>query len=74
MLSENLYNRICQLFFNEDVRLSNNLVEIENYIFHYRPIEPEPYIKLVQAQTEKAYFDKYIFSILRWLDSFVESG
>lgn len=74
MISENMYNRICGLLFQEDVRLHNNLVDCENYIFRYRPTAPEPYIKLIQAQTEKAYFDRYIFSLLSWLEKFVESG
>ena len=73
MLSDDMYNRICGLFFQEDIRLSNNLIEIENYIFRYRPINPEPYIKLIQAQTEKAYFDRYVFTLLSWFDKFVES-
>lgn len=74
MISSEMYNRICSLFFTEEIRLHNKLIEAENYIFRYRPMSPEPYIKLIQAQTEKAYFDRYIFSLLTWLDNFVESG
>lgn len=44
MLSENMYNRICALFFQEDVRLENNIIECQNYIFRFRPSDPEPYI------------------------------
>lgn len=74
MISENMYNRLVQLFFNEYIRLSNCCIEAENYIIKYRPISPEPYIKLLQARTEKAYFDRYIFSLLPWFDSFIDSG
>lgn len=74
MISDDMYNRICGLFLQEDVRLTNNVIEIQNYIFTYRPLDPTPYIKLIQAQTEKAYFDRYIISLLPWLDKFTESG
>lgn len=74
MLSEDMYNRICNLFNTEDVRLENNIIEHQNYIFRFRPSEPVPYIRLIQAQAEKDYFDRYIYSLLEWLDKFVESG
>lgn len=74
MISDDMYNRICSLFFSEEIRLNNNLVECENFIFRYHPTDPDPYIKLIQAQTEKAYFDRYVFSLLSWFDKFTESG
>ena len=36
MLSEDMYNRICNLFNTEDVRLENNIIEHQNYIFRFR--------------------------------------
>lgn len=74
MLDENMYNRICSIFFQEDIRLENNIIECQNYIFRFRPSDPAPYIKLIQAQAEKDYFDKYIFTLLDWFNKFVESG
>lgn len=74
MLDEDMYNRICNLFNQEDVRLENNIIDCQNYIFRYRPSAPEPYIKLIQAQAEKDYFDRYIFTLLDWFNNFVESG
>ena len=69
-----MFNRICNIFFEEDVRLENNIIECQNYIFRYRPSDPVPYIKLIQAQAEKNYFDRYIFTLLDWFNNFVESG
>lgn len=74
MLTEDMYNRICNLFNQEGVRLENNIIEHQNYIFRFRPSEPTPYIRLIQAQAEKDYFDRYIFTLLDWFNNFIESG
>lgn len=74
MLSEDMYNRICNIFNQEDVRLENNITEYQNYIFRFRPSDPAAYIRLIQAQAEKDYFDRYIYSLLNWLNNFVDSG
>lgn len=74
MLDENMFNLICSLFFQEDVRLEKNIIDCQNYIFRYRPSAPEPYIKLIQAQAVKDYFDMYVFTLLDWFNGFVESG
>ena len=42
MISENMYNRICSIFFQEDMRLHNNIIQRENYIIKYKPIDPVP--------------------------------
>lgn len=72
MMSVNLYNRFCEIFFWEDTRLENKIIEKENYIIKYQPTDPEPYIELIKARAIKEYFDKYIFTLLKWLDHFVE--
>ena len=72
MMSVNLYNRFCQILFCEDTRLQNKIIEKENYIIKYRPTEAEPYIELIKARAIKEYFDKYIFTLLKWLDHFVK--
>lgn len=74
MLSEDMYNRICSVFRQEDVRLEDNVIVCQNYIIRYRPSDPVPYINLIKAQAEKDYFDKYIHTLLGWLDNFVEGG
>lgn len=70
MLSEDMYNRICNLFNTEDVRLENNIIEHQNYIFRFRPSEPVPYIRLIQAQARFDYFRTYILDVLRFLNNF----
>lgn len=74
MLTEEMYNRIYNILFTEEARLENNIIEKQNYIIKYRPSEAVPYIELIKAQAEKDYFDRYIFTLLEWLDNFVESG
>ena len=73
MISEDLYNKICNLFLLEGVRLENRIVDCHNYIIKYRPSDPVPYINLIKAQAENDYFNKYIYSLLQWLDMFVDS-
>lgn len=72
MLDEDMYNRICNLFFVEGVRLENKVVEKQNFIVKYRPSEAHPYIELIKAQAELDYFNNYVFSLLKWFDRFVE--
>ena len=71
MMSENLYNRFCEILFWEDTRLQNKIIDKENYIIKYQPTEAEPYIELIKARAIKEYFDKYIFTLLKWLEHFV---
>lgn len=70
-MTEELYNRICNLLFLEELRLENNITDKQNFIVRYRPSEPTPYIELIKAQAELDYFNKYIFSLLGWLEHFI---
>lgn len=71
-MNDDLYNRICQLLWLEEVRLCNEVTERMNFIIKYRPTEADAYIKLAQAKAKKEYFDKVAFSFLRWLRGFVK--
>lgn len=72
MMTAELYNRICSLMWQEDVRLTNQITEQMNFILKYRPTDPDAYVKLAQLQAQKSYFDKYVFRLLGWLDGFVD--
>ena len=74
MLSEELYNRICNIFFHEEVRLENEITEKMNFIFKYAPTDAHVYIELVQAKANKDYSDKYVFRMLDWLRGFVQDS
>lgn len=74
MIDDDLYNKLCMLTFQEEVRLQNNIIDAQNYILKYTPLDPEPYIKLAQAQAIRDYYDKYMYSILRWLDHYSQNG
>ena len=71
MISEDMYNRICQLFFLEEVRLNNVVIDKMNYT-KYTPIDAAAYIDLIRAKSNKDYFDKYVFRMLGWLEGFVQ--
>lgn len=74
MIDDDLYNKLCLLYFQEEVRLKNNVIDAQNYIFKYRPTDPVPYIKLAQAEAIANYYDKYMYSILRWIDNYCKNG
>lgn len=71
-MDDEMYNRICQLVWLEEVRICNEVTERMNFIFKYRPTDADAYIKLAQAKAKKEYFDDKAFSFLRWLRGFVE--
>lgn len=70
MIDDDLYNKLCMMFFQEDVRLKNDIIDAQNYILKYRPSDPVPYIKLAQAQAIYDYYNKYMYSFLRWIDHY----
>lgn len=72
MLDENLYNKICGIFFSEEVRLQNIVTDKMNYIIRFAPTDAHTYIELAEAKAVKNYFDKYVFTMLDWLRGFVE--
>lgn len=74
MIDDDLYNKLCILSFQEEVRLDNDVIDAQNYILKYRPETPEAYIKLAQAEAIRGYYDKYMRSFLRWLDYYSKNG
>ena len=74
MIDDDLYNKFCMLTFQEEVRLENNVIDAQNYILKYRPTDATAYINLAQAQAIRDYYDKYMYSLLRWLDHYSENG
>lgn len=74
MISEDVFNRICQIIWLEEIRICNEVTDRLNYITKYRPSDPEPYIKLAQAQAVKNYFDEYVCRAIRWLNGFVDDS
>ena len=74
MIDDDLYNKFCMLMFQEEIRLENNVIDAQNYILKYRPTDAAAYIKLAQAQAIHEYYDKYMYSLLRWLDYYSGNG
>lgn len=71
MTVEEMYNRICNLVFLEEVRLYNRVVELENMIAKTNSHDPRWFIELAQAKAVKNYFSYWSASFLNWLQGFL---
>lgn len=71
MLNDDLYNKICELFFMEECRRQDVVIELQNLIIKTGTREPAVYIKLAQAQACADYFDYFSGAFLDWLGHFV---
>lgn len=72
-MNEEIYNRICSVFWLEEIRRKNTVSELINMIDKHRTNDPRVYIKLAQAQAVADYFDYFCSSFLSWLGGFVEN-
>lgn len=72
-MDENTYNRICSLFWLEEVRRQNTVTDLKNMIMKTRTTDPTVYIKLAQAEAVANYFDYFCSSFLDWVGGFVET-
>lgn len=71
MMSDELYNRICQLVWLEEKRRVDTVVNLQNMIIKTRTTDPNAYLKLAQAQAVANYFDYFSGALLDWLGHFV---
>ena len=74
IIDDDLYNKLCMLLFQEEVRLKNNVIDAQNYILKYTPTDPAPFMKLYAAQHIASYYDNYMKSFLRWLEHYSGKG
>ena len=70
MLSDEMYNRICQIFFLEEGRRKDLVTDLHNMIIKSGTADPNAYIKLAQAQAVANYFDYFSGAFLEWLGHF----
>lgn len=73
MLSDEMYNRICQLIFLEENRRKDSVIVLQNFIIKTGTADPNVYIKLAQAQAVADYFDYFSGTFLEWLGGFTQS-
>ena len=66
---DDIYNALCAVFFNEEIRLENSVREIE-YRMWQRGADANVIIELIQAQARFDYFRTYILDVLRFLNNF----
>lgn len=67
---DDIYNRICNLMFCEQVRLENYVEDKLELLRRVKEPDPRMYIALIQAQAVKGHFECWSMSFLRWLDNF----
>lgn len=72
MMSDELYNSICQLFWLEEVRRKDTVVNLQNMIVKTGTLDPVAYVKLAQAQACADYFDYFSGSFLDWLGHYAQ--
>lgn len=70
MLDDEMYNRICQIFFLEEGRRKDLVTDLHNMIIKSGTADPNAYIKLAQAQAVANYFDYFSGAFLEWLGHF----
>lgn len=71
MLSDEMYNRICQLFYLEEIRRKDTATDLHNMIIKTGTSDPRAFVKLAQAQACADYFDYFSGAFLDWLGHFV---
>ena len=70
MLDENIYNRICEIFFLEEGRRKDLVTDLQNMIIKTGTSDPVVYLKLAQAQACANFFDYFSGAFLEWLSNF----
>ena len=71
MLDDDIYNRVCEIFFLEEVRRKDCVSALQNLIAKTGTSDPVVYLKLAQAQACADFFDYFSGSFLEWLGSFI---
>ena len=69
MSRDDIYNALCSVFFQEEIRLLNEVSQIE-YMIRYRGADDGSMLKLIQARAKLNYFRTYIREILDFLKYF----
>lgn len=71
MNDDDIYNRICEVFFLEEGRRKDHVTDLQNLIIKTGTSDPVVYLKLAQAQACANFFDYFSASFLEWLGSFI---
>lgn len=69
MNSDEIYNRLCRVFFAEEVRLLDKIHELERMILK-SDYDEFVMVELIEAKAILAYFQSYMKDVLRYLAHF----
>ena len=65
-MSDEMYNKLCAIFFMEEERLRQNVADLE------RLLEPSGYnptlmVDYIRAKAVREYFNKYMLDVINYL-------
>lgn len=69
MSKDEIYNKLCEIFYAEEVRLLNRISVLERYV-RYHSTDSQALIQLIEVRANLNYFRKYILDVLNYLKMF----
>lgn len=69
MSRDDIFNALCAFYFQEELRLLNEVSELE-YFIRYRAADDSSILKLIQARAKLKYFRENIRELLDYLKYF----
>ena len=68
-MSSDLFNALCEIWFQEDKRLADKCKELE-VLIRYRTDNDVLLLELIRARANREYFLSYIAEVLEYLKHF----
>lgn len=69
MSRDEIFNKLCEIYYNEEVRLMNRVSELERMV-RYNSTDNYLLVELIQARARLEYFRIYILDVLNFLKFF----
>lgn len=69
MSKDEIFNKLCEIFFNEEVRLLNRVSFLERYV-RYHNSDSQALIELIEARANLKYFRTYLMDVLNFIKLF----
>ena len=68
-MSDDIYNKLCAVFFMEEERLRQNVVDLEK-LLQPSGYNPTLLVDYIRAKAVREYFSKYLLEVLQYLKNF----